>query len=666
MARDKVEDTDHPAADSEPTEAAGTPAKAKQTAPAKDKPDGGAAAGRGTSGTATAAARHRTVMQRRHVRIALAMTAAVGVEIAGAAGLVAASLLSWQWGEALWGQSEMVWVVLQAALALVLLALVAAWLVRSEQLRARLRVPLLVPAGAVAVVSLALLWQTEPAGRGPGPLVATVGAVLVLAGATTWLIGLRQLQALFPFGLGDARSRGFGNLPTVRRAQFVGGPAGAVGGAALVAGALLVTPGWVTTVDSSTADRLALGEHPSAETAGEPAWTVELAAAQEGRPTQVWGTPGGLIIEEESGVRAVDPRTGEDRWHWRDDTYQRVAGVVTGGGDTVVLALEYDGGGTGRDRVIALDTGTGELQWDRFDDELVAAMSNIVVAHETGDWFVVPDQPSSPAVEEESSLSLVAIDAESGEESWRVEEDEGCGFIAATGGTAGLLVSTQQCAPLPGDNGEAVEPAGSCLVTGTDPETAEARWSWPDAETVVADCQVAAAEEVVVVTYQADDGREGVALDPITGEVRWQIEDEAELDGIRNHVQIGEELIGTEWQDDGAGGGAGELIIRSAQDGEVRERVELPEGQPIEVAAAAPGTAAVAHYRPETAEVVLLTVDLAEAEISSEAVVTGSPGDGQFRQVTLSSGPAALALSTLVGIGTEVESATYHLHVYGW
>lgn len=641
----------------------------------------------GRSATAASAARNRAVMQRRHLRIGFAMTAAVGVEIAGAAGLVAGSLLAWEWGEPLWGRTEPAWVVVQVALVVAVLALVAAWLpvrvVRSERVQARCRALSLLPAAVVAVVAVALPWQAEPAAREAGPLVTAVAAVLALVGAVGWLLGLRQLRVLFPFGLADARSRGFGNVASVRRAQWVGGPAGAVGGAALVAGALLVTPGWVTTVDTETAEPLALTGDP-ATVSGDPAWTVELAAGDEGSSSQVWATPGGLLIEETTGVRAVDPRTGEPHWHWRDDAYQRVGGVLTDNGETFVLALTYQGESTGRDRVVALDTGTGELRWDRFDEDLVAAMGTVVVAPEQGDWFVVPEQEAPGAGQQTPSVTLRAVDSDGGQTRWRASEEEGCTFTSASADAAGTVVTTQQCgAPGGAGGGAQQEPpaAASCLLTGVDPASGDTQWIWPaqegpagdeageegdeQADAPPAECQAAATPELVLVNYQQEGVPAAVALDPASGEPVWTAPDD-DVAGLRNPVMVGDALAGTAWVDEGEGAGHGELVIRDPADGQVRERVVLPDGQPIEATATGDGLVAISVYRQESGEIVLVEADVPAAEVRSETVVAAAPEEGQYRRVTVAAGPDTLAVEALVATGSDPETAEHSLLVYGW
>jgi outer membrane protein assembly factor BamB len=648
-----------------------------------DKAGGGKPGGTKRSGTAAAAALARTTMQRRHLRIGFAMTAALGAEVAGVAGLVVAGLRPWEWGEQLWGRDDRPAIVIQVAIALTVLAVALAWLVarsdRSYRWRVRLRVAALLPAAVALVGAVAMVWQADTGARDEGGVVAAVSAVLVLAGAVGWLVGLRRLRVLFPFGLADARATGYGNLPAVRRAQLIGGPAGAVGGIVVVAGALLVVPGWVATEDAQTASALALtGATPAAD--GEPAWEIELAAADESNATGVWASTGGLVIEEIHGARGVDPRTGEQRWHWRDDAYRRVAGALTADGATVVLALEYDGDIDGRDRVVGIDAATGELRWDRFDDSLVAAMTTIVIAPEdgSGNVFVAPEQAppdpaADPATAQDPPVELLVAGSDDGEIRHRLTQDEGCRYVAANVDAPGVVVTGQQCFD------EASATMG-CLVSGVDLETGDARWAWPpEADRAsVSDCQTVSTAELVFVSHQViedPDAEEpstqpaAVALDPATGEVVWTAEpaDDGSFPGLSNPViVVGDAVLGTQTADDGTGGSSSTLVIRNTADGQVRDEVELPAGQPIGIVPVRDGVVAISYYRSEEMEVVVVEVDIASASVVAETPVASAPAENSVRQVSVSAGPETLVADVLLAAGAEPGAGDYTLLVRGW
>jgi outer membrane protein assembly factor BamB len=667
VARERVEDKNRESDAGEPEAGAGEEAAAEPEAgtgkaagktagakPKSGKPDGRSGA---DSGTGAAAARTRAVMQRRHLRLGFGMSAAVGVEVAGAAGLVLAGLLPWEWGERLWGRTDTGGLVLQVAIAVTVLVLLLGWWpagsARADRLRPRTRIAALLPAAVVAVGAVTTVWQAPTGGRGAGGVVAALAAVLVLGGAVGWLVGLRKLRVLFPFGLPDARARGFGNLPAVRRAILVGGPAGAVGGVVVVAGALLIAPGLVTTEDSQTAGAMALAGDPPA-TGDGPAWDLAVAG---GDSATTHATPGGLLVDERRGVRGIDPRDGSDRWHWRDEAYQRVASVVTGSGGTVVLALRYDGDESGRDRVVALDTATGAVRWDRFDRDLVESMSLVAVAPEEGDWFVVPEQQPAPEGQQ-PPVTLRAVDSD-GDTRWRTGESEGCNLSSVSGDANSVLVIGQQCSdPETG--------TGDCRVTGLDPATGEPAWSWPaerpaDADPV-AGCQSTPRPGMVFISHQAGSEPAAVALDPDTGAELWSLTGDGVTD-LNSPVVAGDAVLGVR-PGDGTGGAV--LVVRNAADGQVREEIELPAGQPVGIVPVRDGFAAVSHYRPESAEIVLLEVDLAAAAISSETVVTASPEGAAFQRVSVAVGPETLVLDALLAAGGEPGAEDLTLQVHGF
>src|SRR5690606_16167571 len=275
-----------------------------------------------TSLTARQAAAARAALQRGHRRIAFARAVAFGAELAGAAGLVVAGLLPWAWTDRLWGRTDGLAVAVQTAIGVPVLAPIGARTLRTARWRTAARTLAQVAAAVATVLSVASVWQVAAGGRGGGGLVAGVAGLLVIAGSAGWLVGLRRLRKLFAFGVRYARTGGYGNLSAVRRAQVLGAPLGVLGAAAVGAGGVLVAPGLVSSEDAQTAEALTLtGPPPSIGSA--PTWEIELPAGL-GRTT-VRATPGGLAVDEQRGVRMVDPHSGETRWHWRDEAYTRVA-----------------------------------------------------------------------------------------------------------------------------------------------------------------------------------------------------------------------------------------------------------------------------------------------------------------------------------------------------
>jgi hypothetical protein len=436
----------------------------------------------------------------------------------------------------------------------------------------------------------------------------------------------------------------------------------------VVAGALLVFPAWLATEDSQTASPLALDAEPPAAGA-EPAWRVTLpAAAREDRPSTVLATPGGLVIDELQGVRGVDPRTGEERWHWRDEAYQRAETTLTDGGSTVVLALHYDGEGEGRERVVALDTATGEVRWDRYDADLVTAMSSVVVAPPEGDWFVVPEQAEQPPdAAARAPVSLLAIGSDDGNTRWRAAENENCGFSAVDADSPGIVVTTQECTQ---DDG-----TQDCLVTGLDAATGEAVWSWPPEEPVTG-CQTTATPELIFVSHEvgepAEDGSAppagAVALDPRTGDQLWAAEpdEEGAIRGLTNPTVVGGAVLSTEFVDDGQGGGNAVLVIREVTDGTIRAEADLSAGRAIDVKRVRDDLVAIPLYEPATGDVSLVEFDLAAGAVRSQAPVsTGSP-EATVQWLAVAVGPETLTVDTLVAGGANPEAPEYTLQVAGW
>jgi len=658
VAREKVKDKNRDrnsgSPDSGSTEPGSTAESGSSDKPVEEPAAAPGSRSAGGSGTAAAAAAARGVMQRRHRRLGFAMTAAVGVELAGAAGLVLAGLLPWEWGERLWGRTDTGGLAMQVAIALTVLALVPGWLparsARADRLRPRSRTAALLPATVVLAGAVTMIWQAPTGSRGSGAVVAGLAAVLVLAGAAGWLAGLSQLRLLFPFGLQDARTGGYGNLPAVRRAMLIGGPAGAVGGIVLVAGAVLIVPGLVTTEDASTAGTLALAGEPPA-VGDAPAWELTAAGSNS---ASIRATPGGLVVDGPDGVQVVDPRDGTTRWHWRDGAYQRVASVVTDGGTTVVLALRYEGELTGRDRVVALDTATGEIRWDRFDAALVEAMGLVAVAPQDGDWFVVPEQGVAPQGQQ-APVTLRAVDSD-GNTRWRVGQAEGCSLTSVNADAGAVVVISEDCADP--DTG-----AAGCRVRGLDPATGEEAWSWPPAgrEDPVAGCQPTPRPELVLVTYQAGSESAAAGLDPASGEEDWSVT--GEVAGLSSPTVSGDTVLGVRPDDTGQNA---LLVLRNLADGQVREEVRLPAGQPVGIEPTQDGFAAISHYRPDSAEVVLLEVDVTAGTVTAETVVAAAPTDAAFQRLSIAAGPETLAMVALLAAGPEPGSEDLTLLVHGF
>jgi outer membrane protein assembly factor BamB len=660
----------------------------KKAGPAKKSAAAKSAAAK-ESATAKRAAEARAVMQRHHRRLAFARAAAVGVEVVGAAGLVAASLLPWEWTDRLWGRTDdNAWVAVQVALAAVVLALAVAWLWRSnDRVCTWARTIAVLASLVVAGIATALVWQADLGARAAGGIVAVAAAVLVIAGSTGWLLGLRRLRTLFAFGVGYARNRGYGNLRSVRRAQLVGLPIGAVGAAAIVAGTFLVAPGLVSTEQASTASPLDLTGAPPTG-GGEPSWEMELAVA-DGQFATAHATPGGLLVDELHGIRGVDPRDGTVRWFWRDEAYRRAAVVVVDGGQTVVLALEYEGEQAGRDLLVALDTATGELRWDRFDDEAVASLANNGVAAEGGDWAAGPDSVLAPDPEATDpnavpQLGVRLVGTGDGQTLWRYAGTEGCQNASIVPGSPDVVLLVENCA---------VPELGleRCQVSGLDAADGAQLWTWPtdervDPEVAVAtQCRATALEDQVFLNYTvtATDPESdatlpaeppALSLDPATGAELWAAErDEdsyatAGVDGLNSPAAVvGDQVLGIEWPSGQPGQGPAVLIMRDVGDGSRVGEVELPEGQPVGIKAVDDDTLMLSYYRPQSpdAQILLVEVDLAAGEVTGESVVTTGP-ESDFRSAGLTVGPETVVVDTIMVPGESASPDDIRLVVRGF
>lgn len=597
----------------------------------------------------TSAARARAVMQRRHLRLALVMSAATGAEVAGTAGLVVAGLLPWVWDEPLWGRTDTSGILTQLALALTGLALLGAWLLRQGATPTRFRMTALVGAVATILLAAALLWQAEPGSRGGGPVVAMVAGLLAGAGCLTWVLAMRQLRKLFPFGLAEARKRGFGNVSAVRRAQFLGGPAAAVLAGAVVAALVLTGGALVGTEDTQISEPVTLSGPPSAAS-GEPVWTTELPSAPDTRTTQVWATHHGLVVEETDGARGIDPATGNTRWYWRDKAYQRVGGVLTDGGATVVLALDFQGEASDRDLLLALDTGTGEVRWRQYDDELVSAMATLSVAPPEGDWFMVPAQAATPDETGSPQFELRVLNSSDGQVRWQMTPESGCSFLSING-VADVALVGQQC-PDP-DLGM------TCQLRGLDPATGQPRWHWPQ-EGNAANCQAFPDDGYVFARYATDGEERFVALAADTGAPLWDVsgQDAVALD---RPIVVEDTLVALRSPAPGADGGT--LLVHAAADGQLRHEVPLPNGQPIGVVTAG-DAAMVTLYLPESNSITLAEVDVTAGTVRGQADAGAPPEDTNFYRVSAVAGPATLAVYALVG--DAAGAGEFRLVLAGW
>ena len=657
-------------------------------APGKDTPETSAAEKRTpraeSSLTARQAAAARAALQRGHRRIEFARAVAFGAEFAGAAGLVVAGLLAWEWTDRLWGRTDGLALTVQVSTAVTVAALIAAWVLRSDRWRTAARGLAVVAAAVTTVLSIASVWQVAAGGRGGGGLVAAVAGLLVIAGASGWLAGLRRLRKLFAFGVRYARTGGYGNLSAVRRAQYLGAPLGALGAAAVVAGGILVAPGLVGSEDSQTAEALTLtGATPSIGT--KPTWEIELPAGL-GRTT-VRATPGGLAVDEQRGVRMVDPASGETRWHWRDEAYTRVAVNLTDSGRILLLGLTHDGEEPGRNRIVALDTATGQVRWQRFDDDLVAQMALLGVAPEDGAWLAAPGrlEPATDPTANETPYGVRLVDATDGDAVWLDPGTEGCTVASLGAGSSDVVLVVEDCGVPEGvDTGVA-----RCQVSGLAVEDGRRLWTWPDTARIdpeqhyAVNCRATSLDGRIFLTFQANslDPEAGdadvptpaLALHPITGEELWAVEQDEDgyavlgVDGLNNPVDMaGDLVVGVEYPSNQVGVGTAVLIMRDATDGSRVSEIALPEGQPVGLRATDDDRLMISHYLREADQIKLLEVDLAKGAVVTEAEVATGSEEAQFRSAGVAVGPEAVAVDTLVVSGPNPQPGEVRLIVRGF
>jgi PQQ-like domain len=295
-------------------------------------------------------------------------------------------------------------------------------------------------------------------------------------------------------------------------------------------------------------------------------------------------------------------------------------------------------------------------------------MSSVIVTPGEGDWFVVPEQQEqAPDAAARAPVSLLQVGSDDGEVRWRAQETENCGFTNVVADSPGIVVTSQDCTQADGTS--------TCLVTGLDPATGDTVWTWPP-EGTASGCQATATPELVVIRHEtgepAEDGSPpppaAVALDPATGAQAWAVEpdDNGEVRGLLNPTVVGGAVIGTEFADDGQGGGHAVLVIREATDGSVRSEIDLPAGRAIDVARINDGLVAIPLFEPTAGNVTLVEFDLAAESIRSEAPVLTGSLEAPVQWLAVSVGPETLTVDTLTAGGANPEAPEYTMHVAGW
>ena len=169
-------------------------------------------------------------------------------------------------------------------------------------------------------------------------------------------------------------------------------------------------------------------ESTTAEPAGVPSGTPA------GAVSEAWTTSGGplpesvvesgrVLVGSSRGVRALDPATGEEAWHYTRAN-ARLCGLTATNGVAVAVFRTEDR----CDEAVALDAGTGVRRWTRNvhfrADAVLDSTDQIVLAS--------------------TASGLVALDPTGNTIRWRHAPPEGCTLLGADVGSAGVAV-LQRC-----------------------------------------------------------------------------------------------------------------------------------------------------------------------------------------------------------------------------
>ncbi|RBY86517.1 PQQ-binding-like beta-propeller repeat protein [Blastococcus sp. TF02A-30] len=251
-----------------------------------------------------------------------------------------------------------------------------------------------------------------------------------------------------------------------------------------------------------------------------------------GAVSEVWSAEGStlpadvvegarVVVGEEHGVRALDPLTGDEVWHYTRSNARLCGATATNG---VVVAVFRTAGRC--DEAVALVAGTGVRAWTRNldlrPDIELSSTSSVVLA--------------------ETSSGVVTLDPNGNTLRWRERPPSGCRWLDAAVGSAGVAV-VQRCG-----NADAVQLRVLDGFAGTQ------RWVVDVPAPDGADVALLGADDLIAVrvdgelrTFAAADGAarallpvtgtaamtsaggavllhaEGrlTALDPATGEPRW-------------------------------------------------------------------------------------------------------------------------------------------------
>ena len=157
---------------------------------------------------------------------------------------------------------------------------------------------------------------------------------------------------------------------------------------------------------------------------GTPAGAVSEAWSADGGPLpETVVQDGRVLVGSAHGVRALDPVTGKEAWHYTRANARMCDVTVTDGVAVAVFATQNR-----CDEAVALDAGTGVRAWTRSlnlaGDAVLDSTPAIVLA-------------SNPT-------GLLALDPTGSNVRWRFAAPEGCRLLAADAGSTGVAV-LQRC-----------------------------------------------------------------------------------------------------------------------------------------------------------------------------------------------------------------------------
>ena len=191
--------------------------------------------------------------------------------------------------------------------------------------------------------------------------------------------------------------------------------------AATVALLLLATLLWRGSDAAATESTTAA---PADVPTGAPAGAVSEAWSADGEPIpETVVQDGRVLVGSAHGVRALDPLTGEEAWHYTRAN-ARLCGLTVTDGVAVAVFATADR----CDEAVALDADTGVRRWTRSlslaGDAVLDSTAAIVLA-------------SNPT-------GLVTFDPTGNNVRWRYAAPEGCRLLAADAGSTGVAV-LQRC-----------------------------------------------------------------------------------------------------------------------------------------------------------------------------------------------------------------------------